>query len=299
MRSRLVAGLVAAALVLAGCGGDSSALDDIEVTGDKTPKVEVSEFSTETTETKVLEEGDGPTVGADDSVSVKYLVVNGTTGDEVDNSFTADRASTVSLSSSTILPGFKKGLEGQKIGSRVLVAVAPEDGTEVLQDPSMLNLKKTDTMVFVFDLIELIPTKLEGGTEKKAPASAPQLTLEDDQPTGFAKGDKTPKKLEKSQVHTLIEGDGDDLAEGDNLTVSYLGASWPDGDVFNNSYPTGAPVSNFVIGGLITCFNDLLPGVTVGSRVVLECAEKDAYPDAQEGEPAGPLVFVVDILAKG
>lgn len=295
MRKTITALVAASALVLAGCGG-SSALDDVEVTGDDTPTVEAENISVDETVTRVIDAGDGDEIGADDTISVRYLVINGRTGEEIDNSFSTDFEQTITLGSDTLLPGFQKGLEGQQVGSRVLVGVAPEDGTQKLADPSQLGLEDDDTMIFLFDIIAKIPQELEGGTEQDAPESMPELQLEGGKPTGFTTTEATPAELTESAKHVVIEGDGDELADDSTMTVLYLGQNWPDGEVFNNAYPTG-PVPGFTLGNMIPCWNDLLPGTKVGSRVVLECAEKDAYADPQAGQPEGPLIFVVDILA--
>lgn len=295
MRKTLTALVAASALLLTACGG-SSALDDVKVTGDDTPTVEAKDISVDETVTRVIEEGDGDVVGESDTIAVRYLVLNGRTGEEIDNSFSTDFEQTITLGSDTLLPGFQKGLEGQKVGSRVLVGVSPEDGTEKLADPSQLGLEADDTMVFLFDIIRKVPQELEGGTEQDAPESMPALQIEDGKPTGFAATEATPDELTESAKHVLIEGEGEELADDATMTVLYLGQNWPDGEVFNNAYPTG-PVPGFTLGNMIPCWNDLLPGTKVGSRVVLECAEADAYADPQPGQPEGPLVFVVDILA--
>lgn len=299
MRSTLLAITASMALLLSGCGSsDSAFFDQITVTGKTTPKIKAKDVKVEKTAVKVLKKGNGDVIKKDSTVSIKYLVANARTGKEIDSSFAADTPQTISLASKTILPAFTKGLVNQKVGSRVLVAVSAADGASKLQDPSQLDLKKTDAMLFVFDIIAIIPSKLEGGTPQEAPANMPALQLKDGTPTGFKKTADTPKKLEKSAKHVLIEGDGEPLAKDATMTVLYLGATWPDGTNFNDAYPTG-PVPGFKLGSMIPCWNDLLPGTKVGSRVVLECTAADAYGDKpkDDGSPTGPLIFAVDILS--
>lgn len=292
-----VVAAAAAALVLSACGGASAALDDVSVTGEETPSIEAKDISVDESTTKVLTEGDGAAVGENDTVEIKYLVANGTSGKEIDSSFAGDSTQMVALGEPSILPGFKKGLVGQNVGSRVLVAVAPADGTEKLPDPSQLGLEKGDTMLFVFDIVSIVPTKLEGGTKKKAPAALPQLELKDDVPSGFTKTDATPAKVKKSTKHVLIEGDGEPVGESSTVTSLYLGQKFPDGEIFDGNFESGSPAT-FTMGQLIPCWNDLLPGTKVGSRVVLECTAKDAYgTDESSGRPTGDLIFVVDVLA--
>jgi hypothetical protein len=157
---QLVAVAVTTSLLLAGCGG-SNALDDIQVGDGSNPTVEVPEgFETTSTETRVIEEGGGEEVSDGDSVKVNYVAVNGRTGEQFDNSFSGDTTLTVPLVEGGVMPGFIKGLSGQKIGSRVLVAINPEDGFGQAQE--QLDIQADDSLVFLFDIVSKIPTQATG-----------------------------------------------------------------------------------------------------------------------------------------
>ncbi len=71
-------------------------------------------------------EGDGAVVGPTATVTVCYLGVNGRTGERFDSAY--DRGKPASFPLDGVIPGFKKAIEGQKVGSAVGVAVAPADG---------------------------------------------------------------------------------------------------------------------------------------------------------------------------
>jgi peptidylprolyl isomerase len=289
----------AACLLLAGCGSDSSAgLAKIEVSGGDSPKISVDEnFTSRSTETRVITQGDGEEIADGDSVKVNYVAVNGRTGKQFDNSFTSKTPLTLTLDKDTgAMPGFVEGLKGQKVGSRVLVAIPPKDGFGKAQD--QLGIKKDDTLVFLFDIVAKVPTEATGKA-KKLPAAVPDIVEKDGHPDGFKPGNRTPAKVSKASAHVAIEGDGPAIKEGQTLTTQYVGQVYPDGEVFDSSWAKGAPAS-FPLDQVIACWRELLPGQKVGSRVVLVCPADTAYGDSpQPGGPIKPgdsLVFAIDLL---
>jgi len=100
-------------------------------------------------------------------------------------------------------------------------------------------------------------------------------------------------------VTPVIEGKGAETKSGQQLTVNYVGATYKDGKEFDASWGRGEPFQ-FVVGGgnVIKGWDQGLVGVKVGSRVQLDIPSDLAYGDnASGGAPAGPLRFVVDVLA--
>jgi peptidylprolyl isomerase len=101
---------------------------------------------------------------------------------------------------------------------------------------------------------------------------------------------------------TLSEGDGTAVKKGDLLVAHYLGQTWRENKVFDNSFDRGAP-TGFVIGTgqVIPGWDESLVGVKAGSRVELVVPPEKGY--GAEGQPqAGikgddTLVFVVDVIA--
>jgi FKBP-type peptidyl-prolyl cis-trans isomerase len=305
---RILLASVAASLALAGCGGggsdDSSNdasgdLDAVKVSSAATPKVTVDKgFSVATTESKVVKDGAGDVLAQGDSVKVNYVAVNGRTGKQFDSSFTTAKPLTMTLTTTTILPGFVKGLEKQKVGSRVLVAIPPKDGFNKAQ--TQLDIKADDTMVFLFDIVAKVPTEVTG-TSKALPSSLPKITLDANKhPSGFTKTGKTASKQTKASAHVVIQGDGPALEAGQSLTAQYVGQVYPDGDVFDESWTTGARSFTVGTGSLIKCWDDLLVGQKIGSRVVLVCPADTAYgdtpPDGGKIKAGDTLVFAIDLL---
>ncbi len=305
---RILLASVAVSLLLAGCGssdsdggsGGSGSLDDVKVSKAKNPKVSVDKgFTVSKTTSKVISEGAGDSVVEGDSVMVNYVAVNGRTGKQFDSSFTTEKPMTMALVQKSILPGFIKGLENQKIGSRVLVAIPSKDGFGQAQE--QLDIKKNDTMVFLFDIVSKVPTEATGKS-KALPSSLPKIKLDADKhPSGFTKTSSTKSKQSKASSYTVIQGDGPKLEAGQTLTAQYVGQVYPDGDVFDESWTSAARSFQVGSGSLIKCWDDLLVGQEIGSRVVLVCPADTAYGDSpQEGgkiKPGDTLIFSIDLLS--
>ena len=301
MRRILLAALTAS-LVLAGCGGSDSGdggLGDVEVSSAQSPKVTVDKgFKASKTDSKVLKEGDGDALAGGDAVKVNYVAVNGRTGKQFDSSFKSDKPLTLTLDEQAVLPGFVKGLEGKNVGSRVLVAIAPKDGFGQAQ--AQLDIKKNDTMVFLFDIVSKVPTEVTGKAEK-LPADVPKIVLDDDKhPVKFQKTSKTADKVTKKAAHVVIQGKGDKLEKGQTLTAQYVGQVYPDGDVFDESWSSSARSFQVGAGQLIKCWDDQLVGQKLGSRVVLVCPGDTAYgktpPEGGKIKKNDTLIFAIDLL---
>lgn len=298
-RSAITAVFAILGLVLTGCGLGSGPLGKIDVSKDDVPKVTFKkDFSVEKTEALVVKEGKGDKVKKGDSIKVNYIALNGRTAKEFDNSFENERPMSLTLVEDGVLPGFYKGLVGQRIGSRVLVAVPPADGVEKLGSLDGLDLKKTDTMVFLFDIVSTVPAAASGEAQK-APANLPSIVFDKDkQPSGFKATKTSDKKLSKTQSAVVIKGDGPKIKAGQAVTAHYVGQKYPDGEVFDESR-TSAP-RQFAVGAgqLIACWDDELVGQTIGSRVIVACTAEDAYGKnaKAEGRPDGALIFVIDLL---
>ncbi|MGJ4843018.1 FKBP-type peptidyl-prolyl cis-trans isomerase [Leifsonia sp. Le1] len=103
------------------------------------------------TETKigVLKQGDGDVVQPGDTVTVQYKGVLWRNGQTFDSSWS--RGESVSFQTTGVVVGFKKALEGQKVGSQVIAIVPPADGYGAKGSG---DIKATDTMVFVVDILD-------------------------------------------------------------------------------------------------------------------------------------------------
>lgn len=107
-------------------------------------------------------------------------------------------------------------------------------------------------------------------------------------------------ELTKLTVTPLVKGKGPAVKAGQTITTNYVGVFYSDGKQFDASWDNGGQPVSFPIGvgQVIKGWDQGLVGVPVGSRVQLDIPAELAYgTDASGGRPAGPLRFVVDILA--
>ncbi|WFE45258.1 FKBP-type peptidyl-prolyl cis-trans isomerase [Verrucosispora sp. WMMD1129] len=105
-------------------------------------------------------------------------------------------------------------------------------------------------------------------------------------------------ELTKLTVTPLIEGTGPKVQAGQSITTNYVGVFYESGEEFDSSWDRGEPATFPIgVGQVIPGWDKGLVGVTVGSRVQLDIPAEDAYGDGGGGRPAGPLRFVVDVLA--
>jgi peptidylprolyl isomerase len=303
---RLASLLVLPLLVLPACGGgqsaSGSALDGVTVKGSaqSQPQVRVEKgFSVDSTQVKTLVNGQGPTVGPRDTVTVDYVGVNGRSGRVFDSSWATGQPATFPLGPGMI-SGFNKALSGQTVGSRVLAAIPPQDGYGSQGQPQA-GIQGGDTLVFVVDIREVMPTEPHGQAVAP-PADLPHMaTNAQGVPVGFHETPQTAPAPDQLEVHTLIQGDGAKVQRGDQLTVNYLGQVYPAGEIFDQSYSRGQPATFQVgVGSLIPGWDKGLVGVREGSRVVLVVPPDEGY--GPQGNPqAGiggqdTLIFVVDVL---
>jgi hypothetical protein len=94
-----------------------------------------------------LKVGDGPVVASGDTVLVQYTGVKWSDGSVFDSSW--DKGAPVSFQTTGVVEGFKQALEGQKVGSQVLVVVPPEFGYGASEG----NELQKETLVFVVDIL--------------------------------------------------------------------------------------------------------------------------------------------------
>lgn len=109
---------------------------------------------------------------------------------------------------------------------------------------------------------------------------------------------------DKVAVTTLVEGDGDEVAEGDTVsTYLWAGNGTTKEQVFSD-YDNGAPEAiPYAEGQLDPVFTALFEGQTYGSRVVAVAAASEVFGESAEDnslgvDPTDALVIVADIVEK-
>lgn len=272
----------------------SDDLDAITVTGGfgEAPEVEVdAPWAVDQTRTKVLSEGDGTALTTESTAELNYYGVNARTGEVFDQSF--ERGQTAVFPLNQVVPGFSKGLDGQEVGSRVLIAMPGEDGYDASGGNPQAGIELGDTLLFVVDVVG---TQLEGpeGKEVEPRDGLPTVSGPVDEPTVEVPDTEPPAEL---VVQPLIEGEGKEITATDVITVDYQGVLWDGGQVVENSFaaePETGPLSSLIPG-----WQQGLVGQKVGSRVLLVVPPAQAFPEGNATPsipPGQTMVYVVDVL---
>jgi peptidylprolyl isomerase len=99
-----------------------------------------------------LIQGTGATVAKGQSITVHYTGVIWASGKEFDSSWTNGATASFSIGTGNVIPGWDKGLVGQKVGSQVLLVIPPADGYGPNGEQNA-GISGTDTLVFVVDIL--------------------------------------------------------------------------------------------------------------------------------------------------
>lgn len=120
------------------------------------PAITIPEGQTPPTETQVatLKKGDGPVVQPGNQVLLQYTGVRWSNGETFDSTWDKGGVPT-SFATNKVVAGFQKALEGQTVGSQVLVTMTPADGYGE-GDINTTDLKG-ETLVFVIDILGTAP----------------------------------------------------------------------------------------------------------------------------------------------
>lgn len=179
----------------------------------------------------------------------------------------------------TLLPGQADGSNGKFTAESALITVIDMGG----------KAKKLSADAIL---------KQAEGAEVPLPEGFPEVTFD------AATGPKIviPEGLERPQelkIATMIEGNGETVAEGANVYLHYRGVIWSKGEEFDASWTRGAH-TNFKTNAVIKGFSKALVGQKVGSRVVALVDPESGYGAEwlqQRGyEENDVMVFVLDIL---
>jgi peptidylprolyl isomerase len=99
----------------------------------------------------VVIEGSGALVEPGSVVVVHYHGVNWNTGEVFDSSWS--RGAPASFPTGGVIPGFRDGLIGQTVGSRVIIVIPAELGYGPSGGTPDGSIGATDTIVFVVDIL--------------------------------------------------------------------------------------------------------------------------------------------------
>lgn len=269
----------------------SENLDAITVSDADTPEITVpAPWAINSTQTKVLRDSSNTqVVGAASTVTVNYVGVNGRTGAVFDSSFQRGQAATFSMDG--VITGFKNGLTGQKVGSRVLIGMTGADG--YAQGNPQAGIQAGDSLVFVVDIVSASYDEATGEAVTPA-AGLPTVTVTEGKPElTFPEGGVNAEQL---VVQPLIKGAGTAIEANSTISVKYRVWGAKSGKLIMDGWqgPQTGKLSTLING-----WKTGLLGQTAGSRVMLVVPAADSYPN---GEPSKGLevgegvVYVIDVL---
>lgn len=288
------------------CAPSGSASESVKLDGKLGEEVKITSktpISSKSLERTVAIQGKGEKLTADAPVTTQMTVFNGKTGETI----APGAQTTVVNDPKQVAEWVVKAAGCSAIGDRVVV-VAPVSTILQPGQGATYQMADSDSLVIVFDFLKLAPKPLDRAEGKavKAPAGFPTVTLDKNgKPTVTMPKEKAPAKLD---IATLIQGEGDTVKDGDQVTVHYIGAIWRNGEVFNSSWDGGQPATFTVAypNGVIEGFYKALVGAKVGSQVIAIVPPASGYGkntaeqlkgSAKDVKNDDTLVFVVDILA--
>jgi peptidylprolyl isomerase len=145
--------LVLGLLAVAGCGddddggsGSATASDNL---GEK-PEVSVPDEPAEEMEKIDIVEGDGKEAEKGDTVTVQYVGVAQSTGEEFDSSWSRKEPFEFELGSGAVIPGWDIGIVGMKEGGRRVLVIPGDLAYGAAGQPPTIG--PDETLVFAVDL---------------------------------------------------------------------------------------------------------------------------------------------------
>lgn len=173
MRKNIALGLSALALLAAGCGDDegdtsgTTGTNDSAATQTATETTPSSEPTVAPTRSKPkvtfpkgkapgklvkkdLIVGEGPAAKAGDPLTVNYVGVLFSNGEEFDNSYDGGQPFPFQLGAGQVIPGWDQGLVGMKVGGRRRLIIPPDLAYGAQGSPP--TIPANATLVFVVDL---------------------------------------------------------------------------------------------------------------------------------------------------
>lgn len=105
--------------------------------------------------TRDIVEGEGAVAEAGDTVTMQYVGVSFSNGQEFDASWDRGEPFTFTLGAGEVIPGWDQGIAGMKEGGRRLLVIPPDLAYGETPPPGILP---NETLVFVVDLVSV-----EGG----------------------------------------------------------------------------------------------------------------------------------------
>lgn len=289
-----------------GSGTPTTTDAGIKVTGGfgVKPTVTIPSKAAPTTLVKqVLTEGTGATVAKGDTLVANYVgqtwAPKAGKPHVFDSSFDRGNAAAFVIGVGSVIPGWDKTLVGQKLGTRLVMALPPAEGYGTAGQ-STAGITGTDTLVFVVDLLKTY----------KPDASAPGTVVSGLPASGLPKITNVPGKAptivstagvkapSKPLSTLLVKGSGDKIDTAKTLVVQVVETDIKTGKQTQSSWGK-APQT--VAAQNVLAVASKLTGQNVGSRavVLVPPTAATAATASQAARPASPAqVLIVDVVGE-
>jgi hypothetical protein len=131
--------------------GDRGKARVVPPTATTTPRVTVeTPYQAKTTQVVRVHGGSGAALTDNAVVTVCYQGVNGRTGVVFDDSFARDTSAEFALTD--VVPGFRKAITGQQVGSTVIASITGADGYPEGQPAA--QIEPGDTLIFAITVLD-------------------------------------------------------------------------------------------------------------------------------------------------
>jgi peptidylprolyl isomerase len=170
---------VAAVLGLAACGGDDddgeaappAAAEEQTETAEPSPSEQRAALEDTSTKPEIprpsgspprrlekedIVRGKGPAAKPGDTVTVQYVGVTFSTGEEFDSSWDGGEPFVFPLGAGQVIPGWDRGVVGMKRGGRRMLTIPPEQAYGAQGTPDG-SIGPNETLVFVIDVLAIAP----------------------------------------------------------------------------------------------------------------------------------------------
>ncbi|SJN22118.1 FKBP-type peptidyl-prolyl cis-trans isomerases 1 [Microbacterium esteraromaticum] len=219
--------------------------------------------------------GDGRAISSDaQSAIMTRVLLNGDTGAQIH--------AAVNLwspeSADAELPGVDKALECATAGSRVAVALPAKDLPEGMA--AQVGIGDNGSLVAIYDIQYTLRPKAEGRDVFNDARGLPTVVRAPDGRPGIIIPDSAAP--EKAVVQTLIEGDGETVADGTPLFL-HTAVRWADRSVAGTTWDSG-PI--FDTSKLPEDALKAISEATVGSQLLV----------VVPGEGGDATAYVIDVL---
>lgn len=238
-------------------------------------------------EVRVLRDGTGALVRRGDLVVANY-VGQIWRGKVFDSSF-GRLAAAFPIGVGQVIPGWDRALVGRRVGSRLLLVLPPADGYGKAGNPQA-GITGSDTIVFVVDLLAtygrgagadpravFLARSAHGVTVTGRPGKVPTVSVARDAPL--------PRAV---SVAVLDRGHGRKIVPG-LVVFQFVAVNLSSRKVATSTWKTGIPEDAPVGDPAQPSALDVLAGVRVGSRVLLEIPKSSSNP---------PYALAIDIVAE-